>query len=117
MKLLGYIINILKGGVHANDTGGSPSRGDGGDGRIFHPFPSSRERALSDLRGIGVLEKALADERSRDIGSESEDTILRESRCLIAAAKTANCLLEAKSVPGTRYSVIRLSVSKSLRGN
>ena len=52
-----------------------------------------------------MLEQALADERSRDIGSEPSDPVLRESGCLIAAAKIANCLLEAKSVPGTRYSV------------
>ena len=52
-----------------------------------------------------MLEKALADERSRDIGSESSDPVLRESRCLIAAAKAVDCLFDAKAIPGTRYSV------------
>ena len=52
-----------------------------------------------------MLEEALANERSRDIGGEPSDPVLRESDCLIVAAKVANCLLEAKSVPGTRYSV------------
>ena len=95
----------MKGVVHANDTGGSPSRRDEYHGRIFHTFTTARERALSDLGGIRMLEKALANERSRDIGGEPSDPVLRESGCLIAAAKIANCLLEAKSVPGTRYSV------------
>ena len=105
VKLLKHIINVLKGAVHANDTRESSSRGDGNDGRVFHPFTSVRERAFSDLRGIRMLEEALTNERSRDIGGEPSDPVLRESGCLIAAAKIANCLLEAKSVPGTRYSV------------
>ena len=88
MKLLKYIINILKGGVHANDTGGSSSRRDEYHGRIFHTFTTARERALSDLGGIRMLEKALANERSRDIGGEPSDPVLRESGCLIAAARS-----------------------------
>ena len=80
----------MKGVVHANDTGGSPSRRDEYHGRIFHTLTSARERALSDLGGIGMLEKALADERGRDIGSEPSDPVRRESGCLIAVAKMAN---------------------------
>ena len=105
MELFKSIKDLLRGERHAERIGECPSRGDGCDGSIFHSFPAARERALFDLRGIGVLEKALADERSRDTGGEPTNPVLVESRCLIAAAKTANCLLESKSVPGTRYSV------------
>ncbi len=35
----------------------------------------------------------------------SEDPILAESRCLIAAAQRCGCLLEAKEIPGTRYTI------------
>lgn len=105
MKLLKRIINILKGVVYANDTRRSLSRGDGNDSCVFHSFPSARERALSDLRGIRMLEEALADERSRDIGGEPSDPVLVESRCLISAARKSECLLDAKEVPGTHYSV------------
>ena len=52
-----------------------------------------------------MLAKACADERGRDSGSVSADSICSESRWLIAAAKATGCLLETKDVPGTRYTI------------
>lgn len=105
MDLLKSIIAFLKGERHAERIGECLSRGDGCDGCIFHPFPSARERALFDLRCVGVLEKELADERGRNTWGVPSDPVLVESHCLIAAAKRAECLLDAKEIPGTRYSV------------
>ena len=105
MDLFKSIIDILKGERHAERIGECPSRGNGRDSRIFHPFPSARERTLFDLSGIRVLEKALADERGRNTRGEPSNQVFVESRCLIDAARKAACLLDAKEIPGTRYSV------------
>ena len=72
---------------------------------VVYPFNAIVERAVSDFGGIRMLERACADERSRDFGEMSANTICTESRRLIAAAKKNGCFLELKDIPGTKYTI------------
>ena len=105
MNIFTLLANIFKGGNHAGRTEKSVSGGNGCERRVLHSFPSICERAVSDICGVRVLASACADERSRDSGTMSEDQVRRESSVLIAAAGKAGCLLDASTVPGTRYTI------------
>ena len=72
---------------------------------VVYTFNAIVERAVSDFGGIRMLERACADERSRDFGEMSANTICTESRRLIAAAKKNGCFLELKDIPGTKYTI------------
>lgn len=96
---------ILNGDNHAGRTGKGVSGGDGHERRSLHSLQTIRERAVSDIGGIGMLASACADERSRDTGSVPSDPIRRESGVLIAAAKRIGLFMEKASVPGTRYTI------------
>lgn len=107
MDIFRALSRLFKGDRHAG-TGTVEERVSGGDGRerrVLHPVPAVCKRALSDIRGIRVLAAACADERSRDPGTMPQDPLCRESRALIAAAKETGCLVDARSVPGTRYTL------------
>jgi len=105
MGIFNFIAKKLKGGKHAKGTAQSVSGGCERDSRILHSIPAIREQALSDVRGISVLARACAAERGRDTGAVQEDPIRRESRALIAAAKSVGCYLDFASIPGTRYTI------------
>lgn len=105
MGFLKSLAELFKGGGNAERTEECVSGGDGRECRIIHSFSSIRERAVSDIGGIRVLAAACADERSRDTGQMPSDPVCRESRALIAAAKSAGCFVEADSIPGTRYTI------------
>lgn len=105
MNVFKSIVNFLKGGNHA---GGAEIRVPGRHGRdcrVLHKVSAVCEHALSDFGSIRMLASACADERGRDTGALSSDSICRESQTLIAAAKKTDCFLEAKTVPGTRYTI------------
>lgn len=105
MGIIQSLVALFKGGNHAGRAEKRISGRDGCERRILHSLPPIRERALSDIRGIRVLAAACADERSRDSGAMSSDSIRRESRALIAAAKRTKFFVEAATVPGTRYTI------------
>lgn len=73
--------------------------------RRVHSFASCRERALSDLGRIALLEKSLASERSRVVDSGASDPVLIESRALVAAAKENNLFYDITKIPGVRVSL------------
>ena len=105
MGILDFIVDFLKGGKHARRIENRVPGGREHEHRVLHPISAVCEQALSDFGGIRVLAAACADERSRDIGSMPPDPVCRESRALIAAAKKNGCFVEAKGVPGTRYTI------------
>lgn len=100
-----YIVNFLKGIKNAERAENSVHGRHGSERRVIHTVSAVCEQAISDFRGIRVLAAACADERGRDTGSLPSDPLCRESRALIAAAKKVGCFLEAKTVPGTRYTI------------
>lgn len=73
--------------------------------RCLHSFAPQRERALSDLCGIAVLEEEIAHERGRTSDRGSSDSILKESAILISAAKRAGLYLDNYQSPGVRISL------------
>lgn len=97
--------NLFKGGRHARRTEESVPGGNGRERGIVHSLESVRERAVSDLGGIRMLAAQCADERGGDTGTLPEDPVCCESRALITAAKKVGCLMDAASVPGTRYTI------------
>ena len=99
------MFRFLRGDRHVRRIEENLSGGDGHERRIIYPVTTIVEQALSDIRSVRMLARASADERSRDSGTLSEDSVRRESRALIAAARHAGCLLEASSVPGSRYTI------------
>ena len=105
MWIFDFIVDFLKGGKHAGRIENCISGGRGHERRVLHPISAVCEQALSDFGGIRVLAAACADERGRDIGTMPPDPVCRESRALIAAAKKIGCFVEAKDVPGTRYTI------------
>ena len=105
MGILDFIVDFLKGGKHARRIENRVPGGREHEHRVLHPISAVCEQALSDFGGIRVLAAACADERSRDTGTMPPDPICRESRALIAAAKKIGCFVEAKNVPGTRYTI------------
>lgn len=105
MRLFNFLVKILKGENHDGRIEERVSGRHGHERRIIHTFASVRERAVSDIRGIGMLASACADERGRDTGSVSSDQVRGESSILIAAAKGTGCFMETASVPGTRYTI------------
>ena len=105
MVVFERIVNFLKGGKNAGRTENSVSGRHGSERRVVHTVAAVCEQAVSDFGGIRVLASACADERGRDTGSLPSDPICRESRALIAAAKKVGCFIEAKAVPGTRYTI------------
>ena len=105
MKILNALVNLFKGGSHAERAEERVSGRNGRERRILHSIPSICERAVSDIRGIRMLASACADERGRDTGTLSSDQIRGESDILIAVAKRIGCFMETDSVPGTRYTI------------
>ena len=105
MNIFESIANLLKGGNNAKRVGSHISRGHGLERRNLYSVQAVCEQAISDFRGIRVLAAACADERGRDTGSLPADPVCRESQALIAAAKKTGCFLDAKEVPGTRYTI------------
>ena len=105
MGIFKSLVKLFKGGNHAEGTEERVSGGDGRERRIIHSFPPIRERAISDICGIRVLARTCADERGRDTGALSSDTIRHESIALIATAKKSGCLVDVAKVPGTRYTI------------
>jgi len=77
----------------------------GAERRIVYPVSAVCEQAVSDFRSIRMFARACADERGRAVGALPEDPVRRESRTLIAAAKSVGCLLDMASVPGSRYTI------------
>jgi len=84
---------------------GDKARRSGAERRIVYPVSAVCEQAVSDFRGVRMLARACADERGRTAGALPEDPVRRESRALIAAAKSVGCLLNLASVPGSRYTI------------
>ena len=105
MGILKLLRELFKGGDHARRTEEHISGGNGRERGILHSLPSFRERIISDIRSIRVLASACSDERSRDSGEMPSDPIRRESRALIAAAKSVGCFVDAAAVPGSRYTI------------
>ena len=105
MGIFKYITEKLKGGRNAKGLGESVFRGCGGERRILHSIATIREQAISDCRDIGMLARAYAAERSRDSGQMSSDSVRRESRALIDAAKRVGRFIDSATVPGTRYTI------------
>ena len=105
MGIFKVLSRLLKGERHAGTVEERVSGGDGRERRVLHQIPAACERALSDIRGIRVLAAACADERSRDAGTVPSDPLRRESRALIAAARKTGCFVDARSVPGSRYTI------------
>jgi len=83
MGIFKSLIKLFKGGNHAERAEERVSGGDGCERRIIYSFPSSRERAISDICGIRMLAAACADERSRDSGQMPPDKIRGESDILL----------------------------------
>ena len=102
-RMIGTIINILKGGWNARKPENSVPGGDGCEHRIIYPFEAICEQAISDIGRVRMLaagEQAISDigrvrmlaaacaaERSGDSGAVSSDPIRREGLALIAAAR------------------------------
>ena len=105
MGVLDFIIDFLKGDKYAERTKNRVSGGHGRERRVLHPISAICEQAVSDFGGIRVLAAACADERGRDTGALSSDPVCRESQALVAAAKNTGCFINAKNVPGTRYTI------------
>ena len=105
MNLFNRIKQLLKGRKYVGGTQECISGGRGRECRSVYPVETARKRAISDFGGIRMLAKACADERSRDPGALPTDSILAESRVLIEAAKKVGCFVNAKDVPGTRYTI------------
>ena len=106
MRFFDLLIKIFKGvDNHVGRFEESVSRGNGCERRVFHSLQTISERAVSDIRSIGVLAAACADERGRDSGAVPQDKVREESRILIGAAKKTGCFVETASVPGTRYTI------------
>ena len=105
MSVFELIIDFLRGGKNAGGAEKRVSGGHGRERRVLHPVSAVCEQALSDFRGIRMLASACADERGRDTGSMSPDSIRQESSALISAAKKVGCFVEMKDVPGTRYTI------------
>lgn len=105
---MGFFKNILlflKGKQHAGGTEKSVFGRSGRERRVLHQVYAAVERAISDFRGIRMLETACADERSRNFGAVPSDQVREESSILIAAAKRVGCFVNAKDVPGTKYTI------------
>ena len=103
------------GGIHAGTVEESVSGRNGRDRRILHSIPAALQRAVSDCRGIRMLEKACADERSRTSGEVSPDSVRAESRCLIEAVcaygvQTLRCRRHEDTERGTLPANLRVSV-------
>lgn len=105
MDFLAFLTKLTKRSSHASRVEECLSRRSEYQRRVVHSLPSLCEQGLSDLRGIRLLARACADERSGDTGALSEDSIRRESRALIAAAKRIGAFLERSDVPGSRYTI------------
>ena len=105
MGIFKVLSRLLKGERHAGTVEERVSGGDGRERRVLHQIPAACERALSDICGIRVLARTCADERGRDTGALSSDTIRHESIALIATAKKSGCLVDVAKVPGTRYTI------------
>ena len=86
-RMIGTIINILKGGWNARKPENSVPGGDGCEHRIIYPFEAICEQAISDIGRVRMLAAACAAERSGDSGAVSSDPIRREGLALIAAAR------------------------------
>lgn len=87
-------------GIRKADVGGNDDKR-----RRLHSFAAQRERAISDLGGLALLEKAIASERGRVADCGPTDPILIESRILVAAARAVGLYRELAEVPGTRISL------------
>lgn len=61
-------------GIRKADVGGNDDKR-----RRLHSFAAQRERAISDLGGLALLEKAIASQRGRVADCGSTDPILIES--------------------------------------
>lgn len=105
MNFLNAIRRYTKGPKNANRTEGRLSGRGGRECRDVYQVNAIVERAVSDFGDIRMLEAACADERSRNPGEVSSDSIREESRVLIAAAKRVGCFVKDEDVPGTRYSI------------
>jgi len=86
--------------VREHDTGR-----DGDERSCVHSFASRKESALSDLRSLAVLEEALAHERSRVTDCDQTDSVVNESRLLIAAARSSGLFYDVSNIPGVRISL------------
>ena len=105
MNLFGIIKKILKGESHVGGTQERVSGGGERKRRVVHQVDAIVKRALSDLSGVRMLERACADERSRNPGEMPSDPIRETSGRLIAAAKKVGCYMDVKNIPGTRYTI------------
>lgn len=97
--------SYLKGGNNARRTNKLIHRRNERESHFLYSLASIQDKAISDFRSVRMLARECANERSRDIGTVSEDSIRRESRALISSAKSCGLLLEAKDIPGTRYTI------------
>ena len=105
MGIFNSILLKLKGGRNAEGTVRTVSGGGEGERRVIHSIAAVCKQAVCDCRGLGVLARAYADERGRDSGQMPSDSIRRESRALIDAAKHVGCFVDRTAVPGTRYTI------------
>lgn len=105
IQCLRPFFSFLKGESYARRSNECLYRRDEREGHFLYSFASIRDAAISDFGSIRMLARECANERSRDSGTLSEDSIRRESHALITAAKKCGLYLEAKDIPGTRYTI------------
>ena len=105
MNLFGIIKKLLKGESHVGRTQERVSGGGERKRRVVHQVDAIVQRALSDLSGVRMLERACADERSRNSGEMPSDPVRETSGGLIAAAQKVGCYMDVKNIPGNRYTI------------